>query len=341
MRAIVMLPRHLRAFGTPRITRTEKDGEITVLADKFEGKRLNAPNDIAVESDELHGSPFPSATANGGQARKSPNRPPPTSIASPRTANSPRFSPISSIKMALDFSPTKELYVVKWEGHAQRSIWAMKSTMTETPGMKTKIHRRRGSSRTRRLRLDRDGNLWYGYGSNRALQAEPTEIGGRKVFQLKGKSEDLDGVMVFNPEPSRSPSSACLNAAPISPSAGRRITASTWRAVIPRHIARSHAARIPLFSKAASRLERLNRGSFSRNFWCVPNFKLLTSAVLEADGWKLEGSDMAKIAFLGLGVMGFPMAGHLVAKGGHQVTVFNRTSAKAMPGQRSFVDIPH
>ena len=38
---------------------------------------------------------------------------------------------------------------------------------------------------------------------------------------------------------------------------------------------------------------------------------------------------MAKIAFLGLGVMGFPMAGHLAAKGGHEVTVFNRTPAKA------------
>jgi 3-hydroxyisobutyrate dehydrogenase len=37
---------------------------------------------------------------------------------------------------------------------------------------------------------------------------------------------------------------------------------------------------------------------------------------------------MAKLAFLGLGVMGFPMAGHLVAKG-HQVTVYNRTPAKA------------
>src|ERR1700709_88489 len=31
---------------TRRITRTEKDSKITVLADKFEGKRLNAPNDI-------------------------------------------------------------------------------------------------------------------------------------------------------------------------------------------------------------------------------------------------------------------------------------------------------
>jgi 3-hydroxyisobutyrate dehydrogenase-like beta-hydroxyacid dehydrogenase len=37
---------------------------------------------------------------------------------------------------------------------------------------------------------------------------------------------------------------------------------------------------------------------------------------------------MAKVAFLGLGVMGFPMAGHLRAKG-HDVTVYNRTAAKA------------
>jgi len=37
---------------TRRITRTEKDSKITVLADKFEGKRLNAPNDIVVKSDD-------------------------------------------------------------------------------------------------------------------------------------------------------------------------------------------------------------------------------------------------------------------------------------------------
>ena len=37
---------------------------------------------------------------------------------------------------------------------------------------------------------------------------------------------------------------------------------------------------------------------------------------------------MSKVAFLGLGVMGYPMAGHL-AKAGHEVTVYNRTAAKA------------
>jgi 3-hydroxyisobutyrate dehydrogenase len=38
---------------------------------------------------------------------------------------------------------------------------------------------------------------------------------------------------------------------------------------------------------------------------------------------------MAKVAFLGLGVMGYPMAGHLRNKGKHDVTVYNRTAAKA------------
>ena len=36
----------------------------------------------------------------------------------------------------------------------------------------------------------------------------------------------------------------------------------------------------------------------------------------------------AKVAFVGLGVMGFPMAGHLKAKG-YDVVVYNRTAAKA------------
>jgi len=45
---------------------------------------------------------------------------------------------------------------------------------------------------------------------------------------------------------------------------------------------------------------------------------------------------MAKVAFLGLGVMGFPMAGHLVKKGGHEVTVYNRSAAKAKQWTEKF-----
>jgi 3-hydroxyisobutyrate dehydrogenase/2-hydroxy-3-oxopropionate reductase len=38
---------------------------------------------------------------------------------------------------------------------------------------------------------------------------------------------------------------------------------------------------------------------------------------------------MAHVAFIGLGVMGYPMAGHLAKRGGHSVTVYNRNAAKA------------
>ncbi|AXK83943.1 NAD(P)-dependent oxidoreductase [Pseudolabrys taiwanensis] len=45
---------------------------------------------------------------------------------------------------------------------------------------------------------------------------------------------------------------------------------------------------------------------------------------------------MAKVAFLGLGVMGYPIAGHLKTKGGHEVTVYNRTAAKAEQWVKQF-----
>lgn len=44
---------------------------------------------------------------------------------------------------------------------------------------------------------------------------------------------------------------------------------------------------------------------------------------------------MAKVAFIGLGVMGYPMAGYL-AKAGHDVTVYNRTGAKAKKWAKKF-----
>ena len=43
----------------------------------------------------------------------------------------------------------------------------------------------------------------------------------------------------------------------------------------------------------------------------------------------MRNRDMAKVAWIGLGVMGYPMAGHLRKKGGHDLTVYNRNAAKA------------
>lgn len=48
-----------------------------------------------------------------------------------------------------------------------------------------------------------------------------------------------------------------------------------------------------------------------------------------------EAIEPRRVAFLGLGVMGYPMAGHL-ARAGHQVTVYNRTAAKAAQWVRDY-----
>ena len=45
---------------------------------------------------------------------------------------------------------------------------------------------------------------------------------------------------------------------------------------------------------------------------------------------------MSKIAWIGLGVMGFPMAGHIRTKGGYDLTVYNRTAAKAQEWAAKF-----
>ncbi|MFT3730962.1 MAG: NAD(P)-dependent oxidoreductase [Hyphomicrobium sp.] len=50
----------------------------------------------------------------------------------------------------------------------------------------------------------------------------------------------------------------------------------------------------------------------------------------------MGSSTMAKVAWLGLGVMGYPMAGHLKVRGGHDVVVYNRTAAKAETWQKEF-----
>ena len=100
----------------------------------------------------------------------------------------------------LAFSPDeRKLYVVEWKGTPNRSIWSYDVSADNTVSNKTKLIDAADQGALDGFRVDMDGNLWCGWGSNGALQAEPTDVGGRKVYQLKGKSEDLDGVMVFNP----------------------------------------------------------------------------------------------------------------------------------------------
>ena len=188
---------------TRRITRTDKNGAIEVLAERFDGKRLNAPNDIVVKSDDSIWFTDPLFGINGEWegARATPEQ---------ATTNVYRIG--SDGKLAamitelvnpngLAFSPDeKKLYVVEWKGTPNRSIWSYDVGADGTCSNKTKLIDAADQGALDGFRVDRDGNLWCGWGSNGALNAEPTDVGGKKVYQLRGKSEDLDGVMVFNPQ---------------------------------------------------------------------------------------------------------------------------------------------
>ncbi|MCE9659726.1 MAG: SMP-30/gluconolactonase/LRE family protein [Burkholderiales bacterium] len=189
---------------TRRITRTERDGKLTVLADAFEGKRLNAPNDIVVKSDDSIWFTDPLFGING-EWEGSRAKPEQANTNVLRIGSDGKVSAVLTDLVnpnGLAFSPDeKKLYVVEWKGTPNRSIWSYDVGADGVSlGNKTKLIDAADQGALDGFRVDRDGNLWCGWGSNGALQAEPSDVGGKKVFQLRGRSEDLDGVMVFNPQ---------------------------------------------------------------------------------------------------------------------------------------------
>src|SRR5207245_3039769 len=99
----------------------------------------------------------------------------------------------------LAFSPDeKKLYVVEWKGTPNRSIWSYEVKDDGTLGSRTKLIDAADQGALDGFRVDRDGNLWCGWGSNGALQSERADVGARKVYQLKGETEGLDGVLAFD-----------------------------------------------------------------------------------------------------------------------------------------------
>ncbi|HSI51296.1 MAG TPA: SMP-30/gluconolactonase/LRE family protein [Ideonella sp.] len=191
---------------TRRVTRTERDGKVTVLADSFEGKRLNAPNDIVVKSDDSIWFTDPLFGING-EWEGSKAKPEQATTNVYRLGTDGKLSAVLTDLVnpnGLAFSPDeKKLYVVEWKGTPNRSIWRYDVNPDGTLSNKFKFIDAADQGALDGFKVDRDGNLWCGWGSNGALAAEPVDnplLPGRKVYPLKGRSEDLDGVMVFNPE---------------------------------------------------------------------------------------------------------------------------------------------
>ncbi|MFY3859877.1 gluconolactonase [Achromobacter xylosoxidans] len=170
-----------------RVTRTEYDGGITVLADCYAGKRFNSPNDIVCQRNGAIWFTDPPFGIGGHWEGDKAEPELPHSVYR-IDADSGR------VELALDdlagpnglcFSPDERvLYIVESRHQPARVVWAYDVGADGKLSGKRKFIDAQGPGAIDGIKCDEHGNLWCGWGSNGAADAKP---------------EELDGVMVFNP----------------------------------------------------------------------------------------------------------------------------------------------
>lgn len=152
--------------GGRRITRTEYDGTITVVMDRFEGKRLNSPNDVIVASDGAiwFTDPVFGISGNYEGHKADPELPQNVYRIDGQTGEATVVADDVLGPNGLCFSPDESiLYVVESRGEPTRKILAY----DVVDGVKLagkRIHIDAGPGTPDGMRCDVDGNLWCGWG---------------------------------------------------------------------------------------------------------------------------------------------------------------------------------
>jgi len=165
--------------GNRRVTRTEHDGSITVLMDRFEGKRLNSPNDVVVSRDGAIWFTDPAFGILSDYEGVRAERELPLNLyrLDPATGQATLLDDSVEAPNGLAFSPDETLlYVVECRSVPRRIL-----AYDVVDGVR--LARRRilidaGAGTPDGFRADEDGNLWCGWGMG---------------------TPELDGVRVFNP----------------------------------------------------------------------------------------------------------------------------------------------
>jgi gluconolactonase len=149
-----------------RVTRTEYDGTITVLIDRFDGKRLNSPNDIVVKSDDSIWFTDPMYGIASNYSGSIDAQELPTNVY--RLDKSGRATVVAADVNRPDglaFSPDeKRLYVIE-DGASPQAfrVYDVVDDGTRLANGRTFITVQKGGIADG-LRVDVDGNLWCGWG---------------------------------------------------------------------------------------------------------------------------------------------------------------------------------
>jgi gluconolactonase len=168
--------------GTRRVSRTEYDGSVSVVCDRYDGKRLNSPNDVTVHSDGsvwFTDPPFGIAgNYIGDQAAQ--ELPPYVYRADGASGRATVVADDFVRPNGICFSPDESrLYIVESRGNPNRLIKVYDVAAGGTKLANGRVFIDGGPGTPDGMRCDVDGNLWCGWGTGR---------------------EELDGVMVFSPE---------------------------------------------------------------------------------------------------------------------------------------------
>jgi len=173
---------------TRRITRTEYDGRVTVLADRFDGKRLNSPNDIVCARDGAIWFTDPSFGIAGHWEGE------------PATPELPhavyRLPPDGPLQRVLDdlkgpnglaFSPDEsELYVVESRAEPSRRLWAYRVGANGALANKRLVIDATDGGALDGIAIDAQGHIWCGWGSNGRVPS--AGLDGVRVYEATGQA---------------------------------------------------------------------------------------------------------------------------------------------------------
>jgi gluconolactonase len=166
---------------TRRVTRTEYDGNLTVVLDHFQGKRLNSPNDVVVKSDGsiwFTDPPFGILGHYEGDRAQS-ELPPAVYRVDGRTGAATVVADDVEGPNGLCFSPDESrLYVVASRASPERLIHVYDVAGDGTRLANGRVFVRCGAGTPDGFRCDVEGNLWCGW----------------------GMTAELNGVVVFAPD---------------------------------------------------------------------------------------------------------------------------------------------
>ena len=165
--------------GGRRVSRTEYDGRVVTLIDRFEGKRLNSPNDIVCKSDRSIWFTDPSFGILGFYEGAKAQTELPTNVY--RLDTSGKATVVAegiSQPNGLAFSPDESVLYIVESRSVPRKILAFDVVQEKTLGNRRVLIDAGPKGTPDGFRVDLDGNLWCGWGMGEA---------------------GLDGVHVFNP----------------------------------------------------------------------------------------------------------------------------------------------